>query len=119
MKFEISRTSVYSDNIEDINVPNIYKQTVHIIDERTCTMAEARKLSWFNQWYNNTTNHRELNGHIFGDWKYAETINVIEIDNIMDFVKKYGKIVLSENSLFDYVEKVVDGHIEIYDNYRE
>ena len=119
MKFEISRTSACSDNIEDIGVPGIYTEIVHIIDERTVTMEKGRQQLWFNNWYNNTINHRELNGCIYGDRKDPTIINVIEVDNIMDFVKKYGEIVLSENHLFDYVEKVIDGHIEIYDSYRE
>lgn len=62
------------------------------------------------EWYKKGTNHRTENGKIFRDIGVEQFIS-IKINNVMEFVQKYGECIVS----------IKDGYncIEIYDDYRE
>lgn len=114
MKFSVTRTSRYWG--KPCNEAKKVKATY--LDRRAVkSLEEAKKYSWFEEWYNSTVNHREENGYIIGEWKEKWDIWVVEINSLKDllrFIDKYGQVVIQES---DYKEYPYE--IEIYDTWRE
>lgn len=110
MKFLVTKTSDWGDNQpceESFDGEYIY------IDERT--VNDPSQLKYKNaekEWYGNGSNHRVENNHIKRDFnKNGWLLEVNSIEQLINFVNKYGDIVISNH--FGTPE------IEIYDTYRE
>lgn len=110
MKFKISRTSDWGENQP---CEEAFKGKYIYVDERS--VDDASKLKYRdaqNDWYSNGSNHRIENGHIKRDFMQdGWMIKVNSIKQLIDFVSKYGDVVISTH--FGTPE------IEIYDTYRE
>jgi hypothetical protein len=112
MKFVVTRTSLYLDEAQPVE--GAVKEEVTPYGYRINDF-EKQEQAWkhFNE---NFTDVKRLPS---GDWrgtrKEKEVVWVIEIDNIIEFIKKVGTCVVSVS------EKYVEGYpqIEIYDDYRE
>lgn len=112
MKYQISRTSNYGG--DEIPCEGAYREAYVRIDERT--VDDPAKLSSFSGktgwWYSNGINHRVENGHIKRDFPATDWF--IDVDDLLAFVQKHGKIVLGPHWLNPSILS-----IEIYDDYRE
>ena len=112
MKFIVTRTSKWDDQIP---VEGAKREKVRLYDYRT---DDVDKIHFY--WNNFNKNCYDIEHLPSGGWrgKCRETVDawVIEIDNIIEFVKKveYPCIVSAP-------EYCVEGYakIEIYDDYRE
>ena len=77
-------------------------------DERTVSDPKDLKFSDATEWYAHGQNHRAVNNHIIRDFpEETWVIRINTLENLMEFIKKYGVIVLTDEEL------------EIYDDYRE
>lgn len=108
--FSVTRTSSY------VGKPceEAYEIEVKKVDTRSCDCPSKilfykGTTSW---WYREGTNHRVENGFIKRDLG-TKRIWVVELDDILEFVSKYGECVLSYDSDLDMY------CFEIYDDYRE
>lgn len=112
MKFVVTRTSLYSE--EEQPVDGAVKEEVTSYGYRSLEI-EKREQAWkrFNEDY--TDIKRLPNSGWRGTSKEKQFVWVIEIDDIVEFVKKVGECIVSAS------EKYVEGYpqIEIYDDYRE
>ena len=109
----ISRTSDWS-NCKPCE--GAFEDSYIKVDERMIDTPEKFKLkSDREEWYKNGENHRVENGHIKRDFEFKGWfININSLDQLNQFVKTYGDIVIYQNySNPDTLE------IEIYDDYRE
>ena len=113
MKFIIERTSQWG--CETPPIEGATRELVTRYDYRTAGVKE-NKSAWenFNRW--NTDLEPLPNGEWRGKRKDKEKVWVIEIDDIMEFVKK-----LDEQIILTAPGKFVEDYpcIEIYDDYRE
>jgi len=106
--FLVERTSILGWDVS----PCDEAFSVEVINvDRRILRGDYTNYIWYKQWYDKGTNHREWERGICRDLgtklKWA-----VRIDNIMEFVKKYGQCV---------IEIDLNGFntIEIYDGYRE
>lgn len=92
-----------------------YEKPVVSIDIRTVD-DPAKVKAYIGEptdwWYSTGTNHRVEHGQIVRDMG-EEIVWVVDIDNILDFIKKYGECVISYYIHYNMFQ------IEIYDDYRE
>lgn len=116
MKFAIFRTGGFSYHKKPCKEAR--KEAFVRVDERT--VDDPRKIPVYidsdGGWYNDGRNHRVENGHIkrdFDDEHFVIEIN--SLDELMEFVKKYGRIVVNPKAWTDDTLP----QIEIYDDYRE
>lgn len=106
----VSRTSSWSG--ENKPCEEAERGEAVFIDERTC--ADPADIEHYGNttewWYGEGANHRVINGHIMRDMGMRPCW-LVKIDNLRDFVTKYGRCVID----------VEHGNmtIEIYDDYRE
>lgn len=116
MEFVIIRTSFQND---EKPCEEAYRKYLTYLDYRTPkTIEEAKKLFWFEKWFEGGINHRVEEGGIVCDSKEKKAIWVIDIKNFEELFKFQKKwqwaIVLSKSSY-----KEIKREIEIYDSYRE
>jgi hypothetical protein len=94
-------------------IDNAVQEQIHYFGYRDGSIIN-NPIAWEN--FNN--NCRDIiklpDGNYRGIRKDASDVWVVEIDNLNDFVKKYGQIVLSESNTEEGYMSV-----EIYDDYRE
>lgn len=121
MKFSISRTSIWSDKcpLEGCNKVEVNQY----IDERTFKNKEE----WLERFpadaeeavcWGTTSDGNPFRVIIRNNALWTKDFNTLE--EIMVFVKQQGECIISENSHTQYVDSPkLDGHIEIYDSYRE
>ena len=112
MKFVVTRTSTYCSNAQPVE--GAVKKEVTTYGYRSEDLEKnARVWKQFNEDF--TDIKRLPNGYWRGTSKEKQIVWVIEIDDIIEFVKKVGECIVSAS------EKYVDGYqqIEIYDDYRE
>lgn len=107
----IRRTSLYDSDEKPCD--EAYKVELMLVDCRP--VDDPKKIPINNgtdgDWYERGTNHRVVNGRICRDlYWYQEW--AVDVEDIMDFVDKYGTIILGKNN-------AGFGTIEIYDDYRE
>lgn len=110
MKYVIFRSSDY-----DIKPCEnaIQEKLTKIVRSSFRTLKEARKLNgcgWFFR--DDSFNHQETTDGCTHDC--YEQFWTIEIDNIHDFIDKYGEIIIFKSDCREIPYK-----IEIYDSYRE
>ena len=112
MKFKVTRTSLYLTNEQPVE--GAVKEEVTPYGYRVGDL-EKRERQWkcFNEEF--TDIKRLPNGYWRGTSKEKKVIWVIEIDDIIEFIKKVGECIVSAS------EECVEGYpqIEIYDDYRE
>ena len=113
MKFVIEKTSQYGSNTPPID--GAQREEVTMYDYRTSGVRE-NEFAWedFNKW--NTDIERLPNGEWRGKRKDKQRVWVIEIVDIMEFVKMLGEQIILQGP-GRYVEDYP--YIEIYDDYRE
>lgn len=113
MKFIIERTSLWS--LETPPVKGATKEWVTKYDYRTADVKE-HEFAWaiFNRI--STDIERLSDGSWRGKFKEKDEVWVIEIDDIMEFVKKLDEPIILK-APGRYVEDYP--YIEIYDDYRE
>jgi len=113
MKYMIERTS---ESSKKLPCEEAYVDTYMRIDERATN--DPKKLNDMldrNNWYKLGENHRVENGHIKRDFEFKGWfININSLDQLNQFVKTYGDIVIYQNYENPDILK-----IEIYDDYRE
>lgn len=112
MKFIISRTSVYGEDVAPH--PKAYKKLSLYRDERG--FDSPYKIPAFKgtegDWYEKGINHRVENGHIVRDFpEEFWFINIDSLQELLDFVDDNGEVILGQRN-YHY-------SIEIYDDYRE
>jgi len=119
MKVQVTRTSVWDDTKMPCEEARLEEKATYL-DYRTApTIEEARKESWFQDWWENGTNHREdkekkmivaERPSIGKVW----SVEINSLEELLAFYKKYGALVITEG---DNLE--IPMEIEIYDDYRE
>jgi len=114
MKFIISKTSLWDDEIAPCN--GAKKEDLTYLDYRTVkTLEEARKHKGINtpkSWFAEGRNHRKETGMVVRDLE--RKFWTIEIDDIMEFFEKHGDLVICTSNCKEYPIE-----IEIYDSWRE
>ena len=112
MKFVVTRTSLSLDKVQPVE--GAVKEEVTLYGYRI-KETEKDEQVWkrFNEKF--TDIKRLPNGDWRGTSKEKQVVWVIEIDDIIEFIKKVGDCIVSVSE--DYVEGYPQ--IEIYDGYRE
>ncbi len=115
MKYKISRTSGYRDNLENPPIPEAKREPYTYIDERTVDSPEKlRDVEAQKDWVTRGTNHRVENGHIKRDLEIMHGW-FAEVEDLHAFVMTHGHIILTA----PYNDSGGCYSIEIYDDYRE
>jgi hypothetical protein len=74
------------------------------LDYRTVgTLEEAKKKIWYNDWMEAGIGHREEGGIVVCDKKIKEkqwVININSLEELIDFQKKYGEIMVLDSAPF-------------------
>lgn len=110
MKFQVSRTSQFDSDVPPCEgatremVPNYDVRTFKTFKE-----YDDRLAAFDGSWLSRGTEHKVLENSISRRLHDVEvwTVTLTSLEQLMDFVGKYGTCVLGE------------GDIEIYDDYRE
>lgn len=109
--FQITKTSLWDDDCPPVE--GAMRFQVRVVDRRNVddpTKIPAHR-GTDGEWYDHGENHRVENGMICRDmgWRIKW---FVEIADVMEFVEKHGRCVVSIDA---------GGHeaIEIYDDYRE
>lgn len=112
MKFEINRTSEYGKKPCEEAV----KSTIVNVDIRTVDNPEKLKCMSVEDWYNDGTNHRVINGEIARDFENKDcyTVEINTIEQLIELNNKYGELIIRKSYIDDETPA-----IEIYDDYRE
>lgn len=108
--FIVSRTSEWDKNKSPCD--EAFKAKIKNIDIRNAkSPCELNDEYTRENWYNQGSDHRVIDGNIARDMGYNARW-VIEVNDVMEFVRKYGQIVINHD-FWGFP------HIEIYDDYRE
>lgn len=118
MKFIVSRTSIWNEEESPCeearrdSVPYVESYNFKTPEEFDKSSVMRREGSWLSV----GTNHRlNKKGHITRDNGIRDvwSIEINSIEELIEFVNKYGEIVVQDDFCSDYKE------IEIYDDWRE
>jgi hypothetical protein len=113
MKFKVSRTSSYEDEVPPCE--GCVKGQYTRIDERTIDDPNKSAGVYARQWYERGTNHRVENGHIKRDFiDEGWFIEIPTLEDLVTFLDTHGPIVLER-----FHENTSILELEIYDDYRE
>jgi len=115
MIYKIRRTSSYSGLKPHEKAIEI---DLNRVDCRNCTMEYAQGMHWYKNWFENTENHIEKDGKIYGDRKEKSKLYIIDIDSLSNFIIENGECVISYVK-DEWVNAPFELEIEIYDDYRE
>ena len=115
MEFVVSRTSYLADD-ERKPCEEAYRKKLTYVDRRiVSSLEEARSKSWFDAWYNSTTNHRVEDGKVAGDRVSEDwVVEIKDLDHLNKFIDRCGDVIISPTHY-----KEIKREIEIYDTYRE
>lgn len=117
MKFRIERTSDMGGGKKPCKEAKSTEATS--LDVRNVsTIEEAKKKSWFQNWWDGGTNHREEIGDIVCESKTKHTVWYIEINSLEELlaiIQQFGNIIICCETNY----KEFEYFIEIYDDYRE